>query len=210
MALVYKIGLYTSNNEIVIVDNTGYYSSSNTTGWNNNSTAFIQSLGVTNITDISITIDTNTVISIDSTTNTAILAGGSINNLLTPESLIFTLNKSTYSQFYTDLGEFSDGTHTISVTLTMVGGATHTATNTFFVYKTIEEEIWDMFHKVATQYYIKRDMDEYLRKALTAFSLLKGLEYTCRTALSAADFSQAQTQLEALQDMMDYIDLNYK
>ena len=96
MALVYKIGLYTSNNEIVIVDNTGYYSSSNTTGWNNNSTAFIQSLGVTNITGISITIDTNTAISIDSTTNTAILAGGDIDNLLTPESLIFTLKRTLY------------------------------------------------------------------------------------------------------------------
>lgn len=210
MALVYKIGLYTNNNEIVIVDNTGYYSANNTTGWNDNSTAFLHVGGITTVTGISITIDALTSISINSTTNTAILAGGSLSNLISPESLIFTINKTTYPTLYSTIGDLSDGQHTITVTLTMQGGTTHSASNTFFVYKTVEEDVWDMFHKVATQYYIKKDMDEYLRKVLTAYSLLKGLEYTCRTSLQAADFSQAEAQLSALQDMVDYMDLNYK
>lgn len=208
MALSYKIGLYTSNKEILISDNTGYYSSSNTSGWNSATTDYIFQNGVTTLTSVTITIDSVTI-SANSTTNTAIFPGGSITNVLTPESLQFTINRTTYPSFDTDFADFSDGVHTITVSI-VTGGNTHTATNTFFVYKEIEEEVWDMFHQISTQYYTKKGMNEYMDKCLFAFSMLKGLEYTCRTSLQASDLTQATNQLLALQDFMDYMDLNFK
>lgn len=191
MTIVNKCEVFLNNNEIVIYDSTGFYSAANPGGWshplmNGSSpvTACVidSSLNPT-IESITLIID-NVTIEITSSSNTSILPT-SLEYVASPKDLIFTLNQYTYSNFYADFGSFTDGVHEIEYTInfTLASGYTAATYSTeVFTYKEVEAKVWDIFHSIAYNHNSGGVDKVYLEKALYAYALYKGLEYSSRTS----------------------------
>lgn len=193
MALQIKCDLYLNDNEIVIYDSTGFYGSSNVTGWSTATmnggsplTATIVDDTLTpNIESITLIIDGTTIV-IESGSNESILPV-SLDYVTSPGDLIFTINQYTYPSFYTEFAEFTDGVHTVSYTIAFTSGSgygTISYSGEFFTYKEVESQMWDLFHTIAYNHNNGGNNQQYINKALYALSLFKGLEYSARTSTS--------------------------
>ena len=214
MALQNKCELFLNNNEIVIYDSTEFYSSTNSTGWSHPSmvapsTASVIDSSLTgNIESITLNID-GTIITIEDGTNEALLPVD-FSYLASPKDLVFTINKYTYSSFYTAFSGFKDGLHdvTYSIEFTTASGYDPVSyTTKFFTYKEVEAKVWERFHNIAYNHNSGGVDKKFVQQALYAYSLYKGLEYAARTSTNMDKALEILATLEYVVDFNNSLSL---
>lgn len=210
MALQTKCDLYLNNNEIVIADSTGFYNPNNLTGWShpsmNGGSPLTASVidGSLNVLIESIILEIDgVVITIASGVNEAILPAG-LEYLTSPNDLVFTINQYTYSSYYPDFADFTDGIHEVSYTIEFTaasGLSSVTYESSVFTYKEAEAKMWDIFHSIAYNHNTGGVDRTYLEKALYAYAIYKGLEYSTRTSTNQ---SKSLEILSTLNKVLDF------
>ena len=206
MSLELKLKVFVGNNEIILVDDSGYYSATNLTGWKH-PTGSGSNYSIQDATAITLSIDDATT-GLPPGTNDIIITTGSnegvlpvpFADLLSPGDLVFTLNSITYPSFYDQLSSFKDGSHTITYTISALPTSVSTTSN-IFTYKEVEADMWDNFHAIATNNSNIRLDSKEIDRALLGFSMYKGLEFSARTSI---DISRSEEILASTKKILDY------
>lgn len=203
MGLAIKCNLYVSPEQIMVVDSTGFYDAANNpTGWGLPSSGINDQVSLNGDTRIvSITLVINGVsISISAGTNESLLETKYFPALLSPNDLVVIINPTTYSDYYTDFGNMVDGEITVSYTIVTTSDI-YNFTTSFFNYKNVEEKVWDLFLELAEENKTLTKDNQKVNKALYAYSILKGLEYSARTSISNTKSGEI---LNTLSKVLDY------